>query len=266
MKNPFPVQPPERRDGVDGLELPPGYRFEPIHKVCPNCELDLTKQQPNSRNDESQPEQVKQDADRAGIAGKTKYFSPRNDPCLEWMVAPLADAGRAIRSTEDSCITTQPAAITASTTRCLLKTLTEIIIMNAMSQPARWPLNIYQDAYLSAVRRANLIVAALEAAKNEVAQFQALCDLLLDRGLKFEAETYSSDSGYLIYTIRMIHGNQHDYAGDMLCALSTLGCDEKSMAVCDITHRVNYTITSKHVPEFNLSIRREVRHAEKLAA
>ena len=150
--------------------------------------------------------------------------------------------------------------------------------MNDLSQPKRWPLNIYQDAYLSAVRRAKIIVASLESAKHEVAQFQALCDLLLDKGLQFEAESYSSDSGYVIHTIRLVHGEQHKQAGKMILALANLGCDEKSMSVCDISKRVNYQIVTGagvNPPlEFMLTVRgvandifaMESSHAEPLAA
>ena len=146
--------------------------------------------------------------------------------------------------------------------------------MNEKKNTTSFPLNIYQDAINNAKRRASVLIAALESAKNEIAQFQALCDLLIERGFKFEAETHSSDSGYISHWIRLIHGDQHIQAGEMMLALASLDCDEKNMWICDVTNRIHYSIISNHLPEFTLSVRKivskpniaEVNHAEPLAA
>lgn len=78
--------------GKGWVDLPPGWKFEPHHRLCPRCGLDLTQQMPEAEGDQRDAKQIEQDADQAGGAWIPGCVSAKDDACLQRMVAPLTEA------------------------------------------------------------------------------------------------------------------------------------------------------------------------------
>ena len=51
-----------------GIELPPGWDFEPLHKTCPKCGCDLSKEFVAPESDKPDAEDVEDGAHKTGVA------------------------------------------------------------------------------------------------------------------------------------------------------------------------------------------------------
>ena len=72
----------ERRVMHADYSLPPGWKFEPLHKNCPKCGCDLSKEFVASENNEAEAEDIKGGANRLGVSrmageGNPPIFSGR---------------------------------------------------------------------------------------------------------------------------------------------------------------------------------------------
>lgn len=119
--------------------------------------------------------------------------------------------------------------------------------------------DFYAVAELEIEQRALNARQALSAARDDIARFQALCEVLREHGLKF-SHSVSSYYGAVTYWILM-YPHLGDQAGEMLLTLAALDCNESEdkSEGCD-TH---LKITGPHAPEFNLKIYRTHPAARK---
>lgn len=74
------------------IALPPGMKVEFTHRYCPRCGLDLTRQVPEAKDDEKQPDNIEQRANDACTSRVSGNFEVDSDAFLQRMVAPLTES------------------------------------------------------------------------------------------------------------------------------------------------------------------------------
>ena len=78
------------------MNIPEGWKYEPLYKHCPKCGCDLSKEFVPAEANESNTDNIKGDANRFGVAGIAGDFTGGhveaggNDRCSQRMVNPLA--------------------------------------------------------------------------------------------------------------------------------------------------------------------------------
>lgn len=89
---------PEAADGrsrlTDGLcmELAPGWDFVPLHRKCPKCGCDLSKEFVPAEDDERSPNNIEGDANWPRVSGMPTNDSNGVNSGLQRMVGPLTKA------------------------------------------------------------------------------------------------------------------------------------------------------------------------------
>lgn len=113
------------------------------------------------------------------------------------------------------------------------------------------PLDLYAAAAQKIEEIAEKTRKKLAESRDNIARFQALCDVLREQGLEFEANVtvgkYGAD--YSISTRQQQGGN----AGKLMLALAALGCEGEERPTI-ITGNTLLNITGPGAPEFSLYI------------
>lgn len=73
------------------LELPPGWDFEPLHKTCPKCGCDLSKEFVAPEHNEGGANDVEYDADELRVTRMPPHYAEGVHFGLERVARPLSE-------------------------------------------------------------------------------------------------------------------------------------------------------------------------------
>jgi hypothetical protein len=78
---------------TDGLcmEVPIGWKFEPLYRRCPRCGCDLGKEFVPAKKDENHPNSIEREADKSGVARMPTNDANGMKLGLQGMISPLAE-------------------------------------------------------------------------------------------------------------------------------------------------------------------------------